>query len=161
MTTIKPAILLLFLSGFCFSQLNAQSGVSSAGGDSSGETGSVSFSIGLVDYISISNENGSVDQGLQHPYEIFPVTVSEIIGSDLSLIVYPNPTSGIVNLRVEETDLEKLKFRIYHQNGNLIMVKAISGPTTSINLDPLSPGVYVLVVSRGDQPLKEYKIVKH
>ena len=63
---------LMILPGVLYftSVISAQSGTITSGGDAAGSGGSVSFSIGQLDYTSISSAEGTVSQGLQHPYEI-------------------------------------------------------------------------------------------
>ena len=56
---------------------NAQQNTASAGGNYTGSGGSISFSIGQANYTYHSNAFGSVNQGVQQPYEIFPVGFTE------------------------------------------------------------------------------------
>jgi hypothetical protein len=85
--------LLVFIYGGAF--CNAQQAISSAGGEASGTGGTVSFTIGQTDYISLNSNSGMISQGIQQPFEIMVVTG---IGSDKEItlectIYYPNPAT--------------------------------------------------------------------
>lgn len=45
---------------------HAQQSINSAGGDASGGSGSVAYSIGQTFYSSSSSSTGSIEQGVQH-----------------------------------------------------------------------------------------------
>jgi len=47
------------------------------GGNATGQNGRVSYSIGQVDFITVSGSGGTVTQGIQQPYEIFVVGVED------------------------------------------------------------------------------------
>ncbi len=72
-----PAFLPLLLFSMGTIVLNAQKGVVAAGGTAEGNTGSVSYSVGQLDYVAISTSNGSVLQGIQQPVtsSLLPVTL--------------------------------------------------------------------------------------
>ena len=57
--------LLLGLGG-----LHAQENTTAAGGEATGSGGTASYSVGQVVYTTVTGTNGSVAQGVQHPYEI-------------------------------------------------------------------------------------------
>ena len=62
------------------------------------------------------------------------------------ILLYPNPTSGLLNIRLpEEWTFEESSFQVYGLGGNLIYQTLISG-STSIHLDHLDPGIYVVKI---------------
>jgi hypothetical protein len=65
---IRYLTILLIISTFSF-QLFAQDGMVSSGGDGTGSGGSFSFSLGQFAYQTFFENNSSVEQGLQHPFE--------------------------------------------------------------------------------------------
>lgn len=67
---------LLFFSCTIISA-NAQKGIVSAGGSATGSGGSVSFSVGQLDFIAVNSANGSVFQGVQQPVNssVLPITL--------------------------------------------------------------------------------------
>ena len=63
------------------------------------------------------------------------------------ILLYPNPTSGLLNIRLpEEWAYEESSFQVYGLSGNLIYQTLISG-STGIHLDHLDPGIYVVKIT--------------
>ncbi|MCX6272178.1 MAG: carboxypeptidase-like regulatory domain-containing protein [Bacteroidetes bacterium] len=69
---MKKTILFLgcCLLGWGSTSLLAQQGFVSTGGQATGAGGTVSFSIGQVDYLSAAGNNGTIIQGLQQPQSL-------------------------------------------------------------------------------------------
>ena len=65
---MKTSLFTLVFSIAIPTGLLAQQNSVSAGGDVSGSGGTVSFSVGQIDYLSITGAGGSVAQGVQQPY---------------------------------------------------------------------------------------------
>jgi hypothetical protein len=59
----------------CFTfKLSAQQSTNTAGGNATGTGGTVSFSVGQINYTTNIGTGGSACQGVQQPYEIYAVT---------------------------------------------------------------------------------------
>jgi len=70
--------------------LHAQESVNSAGGNTVGSGGSVSYSVGQVIYQTHTGISCSAAEGVQHPYEILVVTgIEEPKGINLTVTSYP------------------------------------------------------------------------
>jgi len=71
---------LIFLSLLLLStgmlELHAQKSIVAAGGQATGSTGSVSYSVGQLDYLAINTANGSVAQGVQQPVFQNPLPIT-------------------------------------------------------------------------------------
>ncbi len=142
------------LSTLCLSQSNTVS----AGGEATGTGGSVSYSIGQIDYISASGTDGSINQGVQQPYEFF-----EELGLEEQTIItslYPNPTNEAVILQIQD-DISDMHYRLFDVNGKLINENQITQEKTLINLNQHSAGKYFLHLLRKEEQLKSIKIIKH
>ena len=150
----------LFLLGWG-GTLFAQQGRVASGGDASGSGGTVSFTIGQIDYISVSNTNGSVNQGIQQPLELFTVGTSDIPGVELSTSVYPNPTVESLTLQVDKDLLGNLEYQLYDVVGKLIMSSKVDNVTTSIDMSQLASSSYFLKVLNSTTLIKTYKIIKN
>jgi hypothetical protein len=73
--------------------------------------------------------------------------VISIINEDqqaIDLVIYPNPTSGMVHFDRSVSDVE-----VYDNGGRI--VKKILVPSTTIDLTDLVPGVYNLKINSGKQ----------
>jgi len=149
---------------FCFSQLNAQTlheNMNSSGGSLSGGGGSASQSVGQVFYTIVPGTSGTANQGIQQPYEISIVTeTKEAIGISLTMSAYPNPTTGLLKLRIDEIRFDNLNYHLYDASGKLLDTGKVSGTETDIDLTFREPAVYFLKVLRQSEDLKTFKIVK-
>ncbi len=155
---LSATILLMFgLSTF----INAQEAVASAGGDSSGSGGSVSYTIGQVFYGTTTGLSGITTEGVQQPCEILVVTgIDDAKDIDLGLSAYPNPTTDHLTLKVTDYDSNKLSYHLYDVNGKLIENKEIVGDETLIRMTNLESSIYILKVTDKNKVVKTFKIIK-
>jgi len=141
---------------------NAQEAESAAGGDITGSSGSVSYTLGQVVYTSINGSAGIITQGVQQPFEILVVNgIKEAEDINLKCSVFPNPANEFLNLRVESYTLENLSFQLYDMNGKLLENKKIEGIETSISMKNLVPATYILKVIDDNKEIKIFKIIKN
>lgn len=158
----KLKLFALLLLGLGISSLKAQEVVPATGGNGSGSGGSISYSIGQVTYETNAGPNGSVLQGVQQPYEISVVTgIPDAIGIKLQLNVYPNPTSDLLNLKVEDFRNKNLSYQLFKADGSQLECKNISANETEIYMGNLAHGVYLLKISDGNNEVKTFKIIKN
>lgn len=143
--------------------LLAQKGVVATGGRASGSGGSVSYSVGQTNDISIKNNVRTVTQGLQQPYEIFVVEEDSIIRKDfqISATVYPNPASGYLRLRIDDGKIEDLYYKIFDEQGRLISQQKIVDKLTTISLNELGNSLYFVKVYKSIFLMKSFKIIKN
>ena len=108
--------------------ISAQEAVPATGGNASGSGGTISYSVGQAVFTTNTGTNGSVSQGVQHPYEIFVVTeIEEAKKISLEFSVFPNPTSDYLNLTLDMYNNEKLSYRLYDIGENLLQENDILG----------------------------------
>lgn len=151
------ALLFLGATQWC----TAQKGTTAAGGEATGTTGTVSFSVGLVDYVAYNNSSVSVNQGVQQAYEIFSVVSVKTPEPKFNLSLYPNPTTNFVVLSINSAYTQKLSYKLYDITGKQIALKAISSDTTNIPMSGLSAATYFVTVFNKKGVIKTYKIIKH
>lgn len=155
------AIFLLGL-GLGLTGLQAQEAILASGGDASGSGGSVCYSVGQVAYATNMGTYGfSVAEGVQQPYEIsIPTGIEQAIGIQLECLVYPNPTTNILTLKVENYDTQNLSYLLYDMNGNLLENKKLTGSKSTIAMEALVPATYFLKITDNQKEIKAFKIVK-
>lgn len=142
--------------------LHAQEVVPAAGGDASGSGGTVSYSVGQANYITANGSNGSVAPGVQQPYEISVVSgIDQAIGIGLLCSVYPNPSTDVVTLNVENFDNVNLSYQLYDIGGQLLENKLITGNETTIVMKYMLPATYFLIVYQNNNEIKTFKIIKN
>ncbi len=76
------------------------------------------------------------------------VSVQEVVTLDNSLIVYPNPSNGIINLQSNMANLGKANVRVYSSTGELVLSKQINNINSRNILDvqEFGSGLYTIVV---------------
>jgi len=152
----------LLITGMISSGLQAQESVNATGGDASGSGGSASYSVGQVVYTTNTGTNGSVAQGVQQPYEISVVTqVEEAAEIQLSMLVYPNPTTETVVLNIGTMSTENMHLSMFDVNGKLLHFQEVINSETIIDMKSYSRGVYFLKVNFQNREVKTFKIIKH
>jgi len=153
---------ILFFISLFFSTLGfSQQDVVSTGGDASSSGGSVSYSIGQVAYESASGSNGSINQGVQQPFEIF---VLAIPGHDESFTatLFPNPTATSVILSLDITkEGSGLVYELTDVTGKIIRNGRILSNETVINVEEFAEACYFVNVLEGNKRVKTFKLLKN
>lgn len=140
----------------------AQSAVTASGGEASGNSGNLSYSIGQTFCSTNAGTSGQINEGVQQPYEIYDVTdVQSAISEVISLSAFPNPTSDYLTLRIESDYIEGLDCTMYNISGKEIMQQQIGSSETSIDMQSLPPATYFVRVTKGKNEVKTFKVVKN
>lgn len=81
-----------------------------------------------------------------------------LVGADL--ILFPNPTRGLLNVRLEKAYTDDLLFRLYAADGRLLRQRTLTmgGTTLEINAGTLPEGFYFLAVMDG-RATQTHKVV--
>jgi Secretion system C-terminal sorting domain len=160
MQKTKAYLFLIFL--LCvIPKSNAQQASVAAGGVATGSGGSSSYSIGQVIYIATSGGGGITNQGIQIPFEITTLSGEEFTQISLEMLVYPNPTTSFVNLKINNFDFQDLNYQLIDLNGKEISNQIITTSETSIELEQLSNAIYLLNVNDKNKTIKTFKIIKN
>jgi len=138
-----------------------QQTIAPSGGNASGSGGSSSNSIGQITYTSANGSNGSINQGVQQPFEIMTLGKDNFPEITLQMMVYPNPTSSFLNLRIENYTIENLKYSLFDISGKEISNQKIKNSETQINMSNLPSALYFLKVIEEGKLLKTFKIIKN
>lgn len=141
--------------------LAAQSNTVSSGGNASGTNGTVSYTLGQIDYISASGTNGNLNQGVQQPFEFYATSGLEEFSGLIDLTLGPNPTTDILFIHVNGELNEELTYVLIDDQGKIIQARTLLELTTALNMSELPSAMYQLVISSGKKEIKTYKIIKH
>jgi hypothetical protein len=144
----------------CFS-LNAQSGTVASGNEATGSGGSVSATIGQIDFNYQSGSNGNLNQGLQQPYELDVTLGISNTSVTLEASVYPNPAQSNLTLTISNFNAQSYSYSLYDAAGKLISQHAVQSSSTQIDLKELANGIYLLSVLSGNVLEKQFRIVKN
>ncbi|WP_130734125.1 T9SS type A sorting domain-containing protein [Flavobacterium sp. J27] len=137
-----------------------QQGTVSSGGDASGSGGGTSYSVGQIVYTTNFGTTGSVAQGVQQPYEIQTVLGSELFTINLNVAVYPNPTTDVLNLTIQQGAFSNLSYQLVDFNGRILASSLITSQDTTLLMSEYPKAIYLLNVVENNKIIKTFKIIK-
>lgn len=158
---LHRTIFSVILTIVSFLGLYAQEATVSTGGEATGSSGSVSYSVGQVVYSSIEQSTGSISQGVQQAYEIFATSAKELTNIDLYVEAYPNPTTDVLILSIQNSDYTKAVFVLTDLSGKQILRQEITGEMTTIDMSNLIQSEYFVSVLFDKKEIKTFKIIKN
>ncbi|MBU1014758.1 MAG: T9SS type A sorting domain-containing protein [Bacteroidetes bacterium] len=163
MTTILKHLKLSALFFLCFGLtiVQAQEVIPATGGNATGNGGSISYTIGQIVYFFNTGPNGSVAQGVQHPFDISVVGLNETEKISSQYSVYPNPTNNYLTLKIENFKAANLFYQLYDISGRLLDSKKLSDNETKIEVGYLTPSIYFLQIFNGNKEIQAFKIIKN
>lgn len=150
-------ILQVFLSVFVCSLSFGQQNTVAAGGTASGSGGTATFTVGQIDYSNASGTTGSINEGVQQPFEFFKeVGLQEI---DISIELYPNPAEdGVFITSYKLTQFDRID--MYDSRGRLVISHKINSDSEEIDLNHLEAGTYHLNFLGQNELQQTYKLIK-
>ena len=162
--TTRSVLICLATLGLSSAYCNAQSNVITSGANGNGAAGSVSFTIGQLDYINANSTTGDINQGVQQPFEIYKVTgIDDMQLAGLDIQISPNPSLGAMILLINGASFEqkKLSYSIQSINGDRLAYQSITNRQTPIKLEHLAAATYFLTIYAEQVKIATYKIVKN
>lgn len=157
----KLNLLLFLLFSFLIPNMHSQNTVVVAGGDAIGTVGKVSYSVGQIAYTYASGTNGSVNQGVQQPFEISTLGNDNFSNITLEMSVFPNPTTNNVTLKISDLSTENLSYQLSDVAGKQISNQKITDPEIQVNMENLTSAIYFLSVSNQNKTIKTFKVIKN
>ncbi len=109
------------------------------------------------------------DEGAWTGPETFHIAIREdAVSSTTEIIsaaefkIFPNPTGGHVTLQKSTGTNQSAQIRVFNSTGQLVYSseQQLSGGMTQLELENLSPGLYVVQMSTGDNTYSERLIIK-
>ena len=162
--TTRSVLICLATLGLSSAYCNAQSNVITSGANGNGAAGSVSFTIGQLDYINANSTAGDINQGVQQPFEIYKVTgIDDMQLAGLDIQISPNPSFGAMTLLINGASFEqkKLSYSIQSINVDRLAYQSIANRQTPIKLEHLAAATYFLTIYAEQVKIATYKIVKN
>ncbi|GEM56458.1 hypothetical protein B0A58_13795 [Flavobacterium branchiophilum NBRC 15030 = ATCC 35035] len=156
---MKTKILFFLFSFLFFLEGNAQQSVNAGGGEATSSQGKVSFTIGQIDYVTVTGSGGSVSQGVQQPYEIFTLGTDEIPAISLEFSTYPNPTTNVLFIKNNLTN-KKFQYQLFDISGKLLFTSPEWVQEVQIDMSLYQTGNYILLIQAENNLTKSFKIIK-
>lgn len=139
----------------------SQESILSASNNAAGVGGTVSYSVGQAAFNTFIASTGTITEGVQQPYEILFMTgLDDENQISLHCLVYPNPVTSEVKLKIDLPSFGQLFYQLYNNDGLKISVGKIDAEETVIPVDALSPGVYLLTLMENEKILSTWKVIK-
>lgn len=159
---MKSKPIAMLLAGLLLVSLaQAQESANASGGDANGSGGTIAYSVGQVVYTANTGSNGTVDQGVQHAYEILSVGITETT-LNISLTAFPNPTSENLTMQISDFNSEKLVYQLYDLQGKQLINGQVTAKQTELNTSSLPAATYfIFVVNQENQKVQTFKIIKN
>ncbi|MFM2286497.1 MAG: hypothetical protein RLZZ543_1994 [Bacteroidota bacterium] len=158
-TTLKIKHLGFLLLGlFNFVCVVAQESINASGANAAAASGSISYSIGQVVYSSAVGSNGSVNQGVQQPFEIEIITGIE--HAEIDIVVFPNPALEQLQLKISSNNTENYSLQLIDAQGKVVLLNNQIQPITTIPFGEFISGIYFLSVYEHTTLLKTYRVVR-
>ena len=152
--------LLAFLLSFSVQAQTSHQVLSATGGDASGSGGTVAYSVGQIAYTTSTGTTGSVAQGVEQAYEIYSVGIKET-ALNISLSVFPNPTSDFLTLKVQDYNNEALSYNLLDEQGKLVLNEQIITQDTQVAMSTLARGAYFINIVQANKKIQTFKIIKN
>jgi hypothetical protein len=163
-TTVLLAAALL-LGTMSYAQSIAPQSVNSSGTKMSQANGSLSFTVGELVVLSQTDSQGNtLGGGFTAGATLTTVSIQESDARVLDINVFPNPSSNLVNIRINHAAIEQVVVSITDLQGKEVYNGKYAGVanTIGINTTAYAPGTYVLSLKNyNSQVLGTYKIIKN
>ncbi|GAB5399654.1 MAG: hypothetical protein Aureis2KO_12390 [Aureisphaera sp.] len=131
------------------------------GGEAIGSGGTISYSVGQIDYSQTEGSGGTISQGLQQPFEIFVLGTDEHPNIQIEMAVYPNPTRSNLTLRLNSIPLDGIRITLFDLLGRSLYEHTVISEETIIPMETLTSSTYLLMVRDDKSLLKTFKIIKN
>ena len=146
----------LLVNSFAYGQKN----VVATGGEASGSGGTSSFTVGQIDYTYLTGTSGSMNLGVQQPFEIFTNELAEN-AFNISVDLFPNPAVDVVVMTIaNQNSYGAMNYNLTDEQGKLVRSEKITSEQVTISVSELPNAIYYLNVIIGDQLAKSFKLVK-
>jgi len=152
---------LLFLFAFCSLGLQAQQTVDASGGTATGTGGSVTYSVGQVVYSYQTATNGWLIQGVQQPKEYTGLATTDFASAIAQCKLYPNPTTNQLTLSFNSEAYLGCDAVLTDLSGKQLLQLPLCEANTTLQLEQLPAATYLLSVTKNNQTVQSFKIVKN
>jgi len=132
---------------------------------STGHTGAmtgytVSWTLGEPVIETFSDAGYMVTQG-QHQTRLVVTAADDISFPGINLMVFPNPATQKIFLKVKSENHHDLNYRINDIQGHELLRGDVVDTTCEISLAAIAPGIYLLTVSQKELIVQTFRVIKY
>ena len=162
MKKLTILVYLLFYLSIVYNGIHAQEVICASGNYTENESGSICWTLGELVTETYTSENHIITQGFQQVNSII-IGVGEFKPLGFGISVFPNPTTSLITLRINEKEIKpgSISYHLYNSYGVSISQNEILENEMSISIKNRPPGMYYLVVVIDKEIIKSFKIIKH
>ncbi len=159
-------LIVAFLTGACgYAQSIAPQSVNSGGSKMTQANGSLSFTVGELLILSQTDSQGNtLGSGFSSGATLTTLSIQETNTSVLDVKVFPNPTSELINIKINYSRIDQILIIITDMQGKEVYSGKYSGISNLIGINTASydKANYILSIKTlNNQLLATYKIIKH
>ena len=152
-------LLLFYLFGMGFLYLNAQSVISSAGGNFNNDKAMIQWTLGENTVETINNNDHVLTQGYNQPtIEVKALATND--KNDFNCNVYPNPTNDYLVIDLKYKEVANTSFELLNPDGKRILQDELSQTLNYLSLKNIPAGYYLLKIHDQNQKSQIFKIIK-
>lgn len=140
---------------------SAQQAILPAGHDVAGTSGTLSYSIGQIDFRFVADGTGSMAQGVQQPYEWLLLAVDAAAGGAIQAALLPNPAMEQATIALTGAFASPLRYELRDTQGRLLRQGSIATSSITLPLSGLPPAAYHVCVLEADRPLSTFQLIKN
>ncbi|MCD4697381.1 MAG: T9SS type A sorting domain-containing protein [Bacteroidales bacterium] len=107
-------------------------------------------------------ETQTLENSMRYVYSNFQYFQSDVetINSLSEIKIYPNPVEEMLNIDIRNENLTESVVQILNITGQKVYEGSLSGQHTTININILTNGIYILRIQTNDNKILNYKILK-
>jgi len=159
---MKRILFLLVTALFTLSAASQkQEVIASAGGYNVATGISISWTLGETIIPTFTSQDGTIVLTHGFQQQLIITTVEETLETMVTVTVFPNPASEIVNIEFEQPVDGEIKLVLLNSQGKFVRTDVIEAATVikQINLQEFPSGIYYLKLIKGKLS-NVYKVVK-
>lgn len=151
--------ILLAISALSATGISAQQAITASGGNASGSGGSSSYTVGQTAYLSKGTSN-QVLEGVQQPYEILTLAVSETGSVEKNIFLYPNPVKDLLFVDFNQEPFDNASYQLFDAQGKIIKQGKFNQKKNELDLSLLPQSVYIIRIIQENKNVKAFKVIK-
>lgn len=134
--------------------------ISSAGDSFNNTSYQLDWSIGELVTETYTGTQNTLTQGFHQENTYIVTNIDENPLLEFSIVAFPNPTSDLICLKVENEKFNEMQYFITDISGKVLQNGKFANETEQINFSNYAVGTYLITISQNNQFVKSFQIIK-
>jgi hypothetical protein len=154
-------LLLLLVFSTAINLADAQSNFVSLGASATAQTGNLAYSIGQPAYNNARNTSGSLEVGVQQPYQFVTITSVSNVENLKGLKIFPVPVKQNFWIKFDNELYQSngVKLNLVNIYGQILYDLPLKTNLIKVDVAALTPSVYFLKIIQNAKVLHVQKII--